>query len=492
MASETVRATSRRRALEERAERRVGARGRAAALDLTDDTDTDTGSGDTGSGPTGSGDTGSGPTGSGDTGSGPTGSGDTGSGPTGSGDQRVETVRDRRRAVTLDESAPPLGAGTVGGPRSGELANVGERVAATVATLRSGSLSSLGRRPRIGGVAPFVAPERRLARNLLLRRWERRGFVPLSRGRPKLRHRILPRSVIGIASMLLAFGVGAAFSGASFYAYYDKRLAENEETVARFVEGFDQQFTDATGRLDELRVDAIDDIRAELAPLGDYVDDANGVIGLPQIAGPSVWHLQTRDEAGEAVGGAAFAVAVHGEGTAFVTSYSLVVSSVTAPNPPIELVKDDDRLTARLWTWDEEHDVAVVVVDDVAVPPLELATVDEQVSSVGSRAFALSGVGGQGSTASPGVLLDRSELGVQHTAGVGSLFVGGPILTGAGKVVAVATLGYRPDGIDPGQVLWAPDVTALCETVLNCAEDQVDRLTVDVAGDEPEGASFEN
>ncbi len=287
--------------------------------------------------------------------------------------------------------------------------------------------------------------------------------------------------------MLLAVGVGAAFSGAAFYAYYDKRLAENEESVARFVEGFDQQFNDATGALDTLRVDAIDDIRQELSPLGDYVDDANGVIGLPATAGASVWHLETRDEEGRQASGAAFAVAAHEGGTAFVTSYSLVLASVTAPNPAIELVKDGERLSAQLWTWDTEYDIAVIVVDE-SIPPLELATGDEQVASIGARTFALSGVGGQGATASPGVLLDQSESGLQHTAPVGSLFVGGPLLTGSGKVIGVSTLAYQPHGIDPGRVLSAPDVADLCSSILACASDQNDAIGIQVPGDVAEGA----
>ena len=353
---------------------------------------------------------------------------------------------------------------------------------------RPARFASLRRRfsgPAHGGVAPFVPPARRVKSAWSLRRLERRGFVPLSPGRPKLRHRILPRTVIGIATTLLAFGVGAAFSGAAFYAYYDTRLAENEETVARFVEGFDQQFTDATGTIDELRLQAVDDIRAELSPLGDYVDDANGVIGLPATAGPSVWHLQTRDEAGKPVNGAAFAVARHDGGTAFVTSHELIVASLTTPNPPIELVKGDERLTAQLWTWDAELDVAIVVVD-AEIPALDLATAEEQVAAVGARTFALSGVGGQGATASPGVLLDQSRSGLQHTAPVGSLFVGGPLLNGDGKVVGVASLSYHPHDVDPGRVLSAPDVPGICQAVLACAEDAIEGLAVDIPVAQPE------
>ena len=334
-------------------------------------------------------------------------------------------------------------------------------------------------------VAPFVPPTGRWGRFRVRRRWERRGFIPVSPGRTKLRHRILPRTVIGISFMLLAFGIGVGFSGAAFYAYYEKRLAENEETVARFVDGFDRQFTDAVGAMDDLRVQAVGDIRQELVPLGDYVTDANGVVNLPVSAGPSVWQLDTRDEAGQVVSGAAFAVASHGEGTAFVTSYSLVAASTTSPSPAIELVKRSQRLTAQLWAWDVDRDLAIVVVEEV-IPPLALASDRDQVSTVGSRLFALSGVGGQGSTASPGVLLDHSQSGLQHTVPVGTLFQGGPLLNGDGKVIGMASLHYQPYGIDQGQVLQAPDVASLCARVLSCTAGN-DQLSIDLAAKESEG-----
>jgi hypothetical protein len=320
-----------------------------------------------------------------------------------------------------------------------------------------------------------------------LRRWERRGFVPLSPGRLKLRHRILPRTVIGISFMLLAAGVGAAFSGAAFYAYYDNRLAQNEEAVALFVDGFDQQYTDTANALDDLRVEAIEDIREELEPVGDSVTDAHGVVGLPSTAGPSVWLLETRDEAGEPIEGAAFAVAPHGDGTVFMTSYTLVKASTTAPSPAIDLVKEDRRLPAQLWSWDVEHDVAVVVVA-AEVPHLVLASESEQLAAVGDRVFAMAGVGGQGSTATPGVLVDHSDQGLQHTAPVGALYRGGPLVTVQGRVVGVASLDYQPYGFDPGQVAQAPGVEGLCSVVLACADlsDDPD-LTSDEAEAPPSG-----
>ncbi len=336
------------------------------------------------------------------------------------------------------------------------------------------------KRRRVGGVAPWVPPAGRLGRRLRMREWARRGFVPLSPGRQKLRHRILPRTVIGIAFMLMATGIGAAFSGAAFYAYYDDRLAENERTVGRFVEGFDQQFSDAASSLDEMRVDAVATIRDELEPLGDLAADATGVVGLPATAGPSVWLVETRDADGRVAVGSAFAVAEHRGGTALVTSLDVVRAATIEPGPPVELLKGDRRVEADVWSWDEDRDLALLVVAE-AIPALTLAGEQAQASAVGSRVFALGGFGGQGATAVPGVLVDRSGQGLQHTAPVGTLYAGGPLLDGGGRVLGVASGAYQPLGVEPGPVAQAPDVAGLCAELLRCA-DLDDRAEPEVAG----------
>lgn len=319
------------------------------------------------------------------------------------------------------------------------------------------------------------------------RRLERQGFLPLAPGRLKARHRILPRTVIGISLMLLCIGLGAAFSGAGFYAYYDNRLAENEEEVARFVDGFDRQFTEASGALDELRSESITQIRRELVPLGEFVTDQNGVVSLPQTAGSSVYLLSSSNEAGEKVLGAAFAVAQLDGGTALLTSYSNVAASVTTPSPDIVLTKGDTELTANLWAWDEDYDIALITVSET-IPTLPLADPSTQLATVGGRVFAVSGYGGQGATASPGVLLDLSAQGLQHTAAMGSMFVGGPLLNSQGLVVGVASLNYNPLNIDTGDVRHAPDVQAVCERILSCADDLTEEPIAPVAeADETEG-----
>lgn len=322
---------------------------------------------------------------------------------------------------------------------------------------------------RVGGVAPAVEPPSRWDRFRQGRLLERRGFVPLSPGRTKRRYRILPRTVIGISFMLMSLGIGAAFAGAAFYAYYDNRLAANEAEITRFVDGFDQQFVDASDSLNDLRAASLDQIRQELRPLGEYVAGQNGVVNLPGEIGSSVFQLRTRDENGRTVAGSAAAVAEHPGGTAFVTSFRLVKSGTIAPAPVIQLVKGDQTIPASLWSWDPERDLALVVAE-VDVEPMVFAAAGEQTAAVGAPVFAISGTGGQGATASPGTLLDRSAAGLQHTAAIGTLFNGGPLVDSRGRLLGVASLHYSPLGLDGGAVSFAPDLDGLCSRLLNCAD----------------------
>ncbi len=398
-------------------------------------------------------------------------------------------------ATQVDEVAPATDEGGVDAETESSLINLAQESGSARKKMDELlKLAAEARREKGGDVevAPFIKPTQRIKQHQKDREWERNGFISVSPGKPKLRHRILPRSVIGISFMLLASAVGIAFSGAGFYAYYDNRLAENEREVSRFVDGFDQQFSDATAAIDELRVGAVDDIRTELQPIEGIVSDADGVINLPATAGESVWGLETRDEQGKAVLGSAFAVLAHEEGTVLMTSYSLIAASTTEPSPSLTLTKRDQRINAQLWSWDAKSDLAIVMVEQ-DLPTLQLASAEEQVASVGTRVFSISGFGGQSATASPGVLLDQSASGLQHSAPVGTMFQGGPLVNGAGKVVGLSSLKFQPTGVDPGMVLTAPNAASFCDQVLKCIETTetieievpVDSAEAPPAGNEP-------
>lgn len=264
--------------------------------------------------------------------------------------------------------------------------------------------------------------------------------------------------------MLMSAGIGAGFAGAGFYAYYDDRLADNEAQVAGFVETFDTQFSDAALAIESQRDAALEDVRAELLPLEAYVADANGVSTLPDTAGPSVWSIRSLDDGGSATSGSAFAVIEHEGGTGLITQLETVQASTVTPAPPIELVKGDRTLQATLWTWDEANGLALIVTEEV-LPLLDIADAETSDLLLGRSVFAMSGFGARGATASPGLLLDRSVLGLQHTAALGPVFNGGPIVDGNGQVLGMTTSEVTAEF---GDVKVAVDASLFCQRVLRC------------------------
>lgn len=264
--------------------------------------------------------------------------------------------------------------------------------------------------------------------------------------------------------MLMSAGIGAGFAGAGFYAYYDNRLAENEAQVAGFVETFDTQFSDAALAIAGQRDAALDDVRAELLPLEAYVADANGVSTLPDTAGPSVWSVRSLSDGGEATSGSAFAVIDHLGGTGLITQLDTVRASTVTPAPPIELIKGDRVIQATLWTWDEANGLALIVADE-ALPLLQIADSDTADLLLGRSVFAMSGFGARGATASPGLMLDRSIQGLQHTAALGPVFNGGPIVDGFGQVLGMTTSEVAPEF---GDIKVAVDASVFCQRVLRC------------------------
>src|SRR5688500_11035254 len=84
---------------------------------------------------------------------------------------------------------------------------------------------------------------------------------------PDWKGRLLPRSVLGITALLLALALGAAFSGAVLYAYYEYRLDTNESAIDKYVVGFDERLTTATEIIEKEGEEARASVEQELEPL---------------------------------------------------------------------------------------------------------------------------------------------------------------------------------------------------------------------------------
>lgn len=286
---------------------------------------------------------------------------------------------------------------------------------------------------------------------------------------PPWKDRLLPRTVLGLAVVLLAASIGAAFSGTVLYAYYEYRLNQNEERISSFVAGFDERFETALKTIDAEREQAKADVRAELQPLQELQAGGETLKELVRKVQGAVWFVSTLDEAGQPSVGSAFVVASDGGQSLLLTSYNTVRAATRSPAPGIIVRKGDDQLRVTLWTWQEEKDLALLVASRGSLPKLPFAPRSPALET-GSRVFAMSGLGGQGGAISQGFVADVSGVGIQHTAPIGSAFQGGPLLNSKGEVLGIASRSYAPLGFQTEEVWFAVPIPGACERVLRCPD----------------------
>ena len=275
----------------------------------------------------------------------------------------------------------------------------------------------------------------------------------------------MPRTVLGITMLILAFAVGSAASGVAFYSYYEFKKDKTEERVDTFVEGFDKRFKTASDTIEALRENATSEIQKELEPLRRIQAEGGTLEALVEKVKDSMFFVSTLDESGQPSVGSAFAVASDSEQTFLITSYTTVRAATRQPAPALKVLQGDVEIGAQLWTWQEDRDLALLVLAKGSVPRLTLAS---DPPKTGERLFAISGLGSAGGSISQGFVADLSAAGIQHDAAIGPAFQGGPLVNSDGAVVAVATRAYSPLGFATDDVYFAPLVSAACEKVLKC------------------------
>ncbi|MDQ1375387.1 MAG: putative serine protease PepD, partial [Actinomycetota bacterium] len=238
-----------------------------------------------------------------------------------------------------------------------------------------------------------------------------------------LHDRVMPRTVLGLSALILAFAIGAAFSGVVFYSYYEFRKDKSDQ----FVKDFDNQFKTALDNIKSERENAKAEIRKELEPLRQIAASGDTVSEVAKKVEPSVWFVRTLDEAGQPSVGSAFVVASDSSQTFMLTSFTTVHAATKRPGPQVVVRKGNQELKADLYTWEEGRDLALLIVAKGDIPKLSFAPRDPALK-VGERVFAISGLGSAGTSVSQGSVADVSANGIQHDAAVGQSFQGGPLV----------------------------------------------------------------
>jgi S1-C subfamily serine protease len=286
------------------------------------------------------------------------------------------------------------------------------------------------------------------------------------------RERLIPRTVLGMSVLILAFAVGSAFSGVVFYSYYEFRKDKSEKLTSTFVEGFDQRFDTAKKTIEAEGTNAKAEIQKELEPLKKIRADSQVLDDLVKKAGPAVWFVRTLDAGGQPSVGSAFVVASDSNQSLLLTSYTTVEAATHTPGPGLSVRKGDQEVKATLWTWQPERDLALIIIAKGGQPKLKFAATNPPLKT-GERVFALSGLGAAGAAITQGFVADVSSAGIQHDAAIGQAFQGGPLVNSDGDVLAVSSRNYAPLGFRTESVFFGVPIRAACDRVLRCPSGEV-------------------
>lgn len=287
---------------------------------------------------------------------------------------------------------------------------------------------------------------------------------------PSFWKRILPKTILGLASLLFFMSISAAFSGAALFAYYRfeldetrQRVVDVESSIADQVES-GQQIIEADTEEAQAEIEALLDELEQFSASGQTLDE------LVEGVSESVFQVSTLDENGQPSVGTAFALFSDSERSFLLTSYTTVRAATVEPGPSISVRRNGEEIGVELNSWDPGRDLALLVVEDVPnIPPIEIA--DPSSVSIGDRTFAVSGFGGDGASIVQGTVIDVAGNAISHDAPIGPQFQGGPLLSSSGELIAITSRAYAPLGFPPDATFFGVPVREACADVVQCPTD---------------------
>ncbi len=276
----------------------------------------------------------------------------------------------------------------------------------------------------------------------------------------------MPRTAAGLAAIVLSAAIGAAFSGAVLYSYYEYRLQKTNDRVNTLINTYQKTFQNASGDLANQANQAKAQIDSALGPLSSL--SGASLQNLDKKLAPSMFFVSTLDQNGQPSVGSAFAIASDSGQTLLITSYTTIAAATKKPGPPVMVRQGSGaNVAVQVYNWDPGTDLALILLPKGNTPALPAAP-QTPAPQIGDRVFAVAGIGSLGAEVAQGTVIDVSSAGLQHTAPVGQGFQGGPMVNADGQVVAVASRGYAPLAFQSDSVSFAPLIRAACTRVLSC------------------------
>jgi S1-C subfamily serine protease len=267
--------------------------------------------------------------------------------------------------------------------------------------------------------------------------------------------------------MILAFAVGAGFSGVVLYSYYQYKLNQTNARVNTLVTGYKQQFAKAESDLQAAVAAAQANIQEQLKSVQQLQASPAALATLVAQVAPSVFFVHTLDSSGQPSVGTAFVISSNSTDSLLITSYTAVAAATHSPGPLVYVRQGNSDTQVTVRTWDPQYDLALLVLPKGNLKPLTAAPTSP-APLPGQRLYAVSGLGSAGASLDQATIVDVSSGGVAVDAGIGSAFQGGPMINQSAQVVGVASRTYAPLGFTSNGIWYAPYVEAACNKILSC------------------------
>lgn len=255
--------------------------------------------------------------------------------------------------------------------------------------------------------------------------------------------------------------LGATLAGGLAVLYYAQQVSRLESTTA----AARAEAIAAANRVEAAAAQAEESIRNQVAAVEESL--AQG----PPITSPNesgIYAVAADHPGGEVRVGSAFTLFSNQDETFLVTNYRVVAAPGGAAVGDVRvLVPGRDPVRVTVHNFDRELDLAVLVGEGGPLPVLPWRPAEEPME-LGGAVF-VAGVGGQDmATVAEGTLAGIGPRALMAGLPVNPFVSGGPLLDGAGRVVAVSSLDYAPFGPAGGGLTYAVPIRLLCAQLVQC------------------------
>ncbi|HWH32831.1 MAG TPA: serine protease, partial [Egibacteraceae bacterium] len=312
--------------------------------------------------------------------------------------------------------------------------------------------------PDDGPVQRGLLEEPVIVRQLPARAGDARGFFRKSRDVVMGTER---RIGLWVLPLFLVMGLlGATLAGGLAMLYYGQQVRDLERSTTRVVSQLEERGAELERIAEEARTSIEDQVRQVRETIAQEAP-----ITSPNEAG--IYAVAAAHPGGEVRVGSGFTIFSDASETFLVTSYALVATPDGFAVRTAEVYLPSDTVTASVHNYDRDLDIATLRLRGGPLPVPEWRPGEQEVRR-GDLVYA-AGIAGPGTpTVVEGTIAGVSAEAIVPGLSLNAFLAGGPLVDASGKVIAIASISYRPFGPVDGDLHYAVPIRSVCRRLVRC------------------------